>query len=175
MANISALYHGGTVVLTSPHFNAKDCLIAIEKEKCTSVYGTPTMFTDMIDTMKTFPVDTSSIETGIMAGAPCPEKLCKDVVKDLNAKNFTVCYGMTETSPVSFQGFPNDSIELKTTTIGYPSAHCEVKVVDEDGKVVPVGTPGELCTRGYSVMLGYWNDEMKTKEIIGEDRWLHSG
>ena len=174
MANISALHYGASVVLTGPHFNAKECLDAIEQESCTSVYGTPTMFTDMIETMKLHPINTSSVETGIMAGAPCPEKLCKDVVKDLNAKHFTVAYGMTETSPVSFQGFPEDSIELKTTTIGYPAAHCEVKVVDEDGKIVPVGTPGELCTRGYSVMLGYWNDKDKTKEIMNNG-WLHSG
>ena len=163
------------MVLTGPHFSAKECLNAIEQESCTSLYGTPTMFSDMIETMKSNPVNTSSVETGIMGGAPCPEKLCKDIIKDLNAKNFTVAYGMTETSPISFQGFPEDSIKLKTTTIGYPAPHCEVKVVDDNGKIVPVGTQGELCTRGYSVMLGYWNDEDKTNEIIGKDRWLHSG
>lgn len=116
-----------------------------------------------------------SVETGIMAGSPCPEKLCQDVVSELNAKNFTICYGMTETSPVTFQGFPEDSAELKTSTIGFPSAHTEVKIVDENDNIVPVGTPGELCTRAYSSMLGYWNDEAKTKEIISADRWLHSG
>ena len=110
-----------------------------------------------------------------MAGAPCPVKLCGDVVNELYAKNFTICYGMTETSPVTFQGFPNDSVELKTTTIGFPAAHTEVKVIDEAGNVVPVGTPGELCTRAYSSMLGYWNDDEKTSEIISKDRWLHSG
>ena len=175
MANICAMHHGATVVLTGPHFNAKDTLIAIDQEKCNSVYGTPTMFTDMIETLKSYPIDTTCLETGIMAGAPCPEKLCQDVIKYLNADKFTIAYGMTETSPVSFQGFPEDSIELKTTTIGYPVPHVEVKVVDEQGRIVPVGTPGELCTRGYNVMLGYWNDEDKTSELIGKDGWLRSG
>ena len=115
------------------------------------------------------------LETGVMAGAPCPMKLCQDVMTELNAKSFTICYGMTETSPVTFQGFPNDSIEMKTSTIGFPSAHTEIKIIDTEGRVVPVGTPGELCTRGYSSMLGYWNDNQKTAEIFGKDRWLHSG
>ncbi len=175
IGNIAALYHGATMVLPGPHFNAKACLASIESEKCTSIYGTPTMFTDMIEAQKVQNNDLASVETGIMAGAPCPEKLCLDVVHKLNAKDFVVAYGMTETSPVTFQGFPHDSMELKTSTIGYPAAHTEVKVVDEQGKLVPVGTPGELCTRAYSTMLGYWEDEVKTKEMIKSDRWLHSG
>lgn len=150
-------------------------MAAIESEKCTSIYGTPTMFVDMISMQRANKYNVDTVETGIMAGSPCPVQLCQDVVQVLNAKNFTVCYGMTETSPVTFQGFPNDSKELKTTTIGFPSAHTEVKVVDEVGNIVPTGTPGELCTRAYSSMLGYWNDEGKTAEIIKTDRWLHSG
>lgn len=167
--------YGAANILPGPHFSANDCLDAITKEKCTSVYGTPTMFTDMIAALRAEKRDVSSLSTGIMAGAPCPEKLCQDVVNEMNIGQFTVCYGMTETSPVTFQGFPGDSLELKTTTIGYPSAHTEVKVVDENGKVVPVGTPGELCTRGYANMLGYWDDEEKTNEIISKEGWLHSG
>ena len=163
------------MVLPGHRFNAKDSLKAIESERCTSIYGTPTMFTDIITAQRDQKRDISSVETGIMAGAPCPEKLCQEVVHELNAKNFTICYGMTETSPVTFQGFTTDSVELKTSTIGFPAAHTEVKVIDENGKIVPVGTSGELCTRGYSSMIGYWNDIEKTNEIIDGNGWLHSG
>ena len=109
-------------------------------------------------------------------GSICPMKLCDDVMNELNMTDFAICYGMTETSPVTFQSFPNDSRETKTSTIGYPSNHTEIKVIDtENGHLVPVGTPGELCFRGYANMIGYWNEEEKTKELITKDRWLHSG
>eukprot|EP00095_Tigriopus_kingsejongensis_P006007 maker-scaffold245_size240363-snap-gene-1.22 protein:Tk06007 transcript:maker-scaffold245_size240363-snap-gene-1.22-mRNA-1 annotation:"hypothetical protein DAPPUDRAFT_54086" len=175
ICNLCALIYGAKVVLPAPHFDARASLSAIQAERCTSLYGSPTMFVDMISVQKKECFDVSSVETGVMGGSTCPEELCKNVRKDLHMKNFTVCYGMTETSPVTFQGFPEDSVSLKTSTIGYPSAHTEVKVIDETGHLVPCGTPGELCTRGYSTMLGYWNDEAKTQETITPDRWLHTG
>ena len=117
----------------------------------------------------------SHVETGLMAGAPCPQELCKNVVAELNMKDFAVCYGMTETSPVTFQGFCSDSMAVKTGTIGFPSNHVEVAVMDMEGKIVEVGEEGELVTRGYSTMLGYWGDKEKTEEVIGIDRWFHTG
>lgn len=148
------------------------------------------MFVDMLNLQRQHGFDLSSVETGIMAGASCPTELCKNVGKELNMTRFTVmitkpwfhltispkrnfspqiCYGMTETSPVTFQAFP----EASTTM--YVCSHVEAKVCDKDGKLLPCGTPGELCTRGYSTMLGYWGDEKKTNETIDAKRWLHSG
>jgi len=175
IGNINALIHGCTMVLPSPSFDPQASIQAITDEKCTSVYGTPTMFIDMLDVARKVKPDLSSVHTGIMAGASCPEELCRDVVNELNMKDFVVAYGMTETSPVTFQGFCDDNMKLKTSTIGYPSDHTEVKVVDEDGQVVPTGVAGELCTRGYSTMLGYWGDKEKTEQVYKEDRWFHTG
>ena len=110
-----------------------------------------------------------------MAGAPCPQELCKNVVAELNMRDFVVAYGMTETSPVTFQGFSEDSMLVKTGTIGFPANHVEVAVMDTDGKIVEAGEEGELVTRGYSTMLGYWGDKAKTEEVIGADRWFHTG
>jgi len=166
---------GATCVVPCPSFNGKACVEAIEKEKCTSIYGTPTMFVDMLDYARQLKPDVSHVETGIMAGAPCPKELCKNVVAELNMKDFVVCYGMTETSPVTFQGFCQDSMLVKTGTIGFPSNHVEVAVMDTDGKIVEAGVEGELVTRGYSTMLGYWEDKTKTDEVIGMDRWFHTG
>jgi len=175
IGNLNALIHGCTMVLPSLSFDPQASIQAIVDEKCTSVYGTPTMFIDLLDVARQSKPDLSSVHTGIMAGATCPEELCRDVVNELNMKDFVVAYGMTETSPVTFQGFCDDDMELKTSTIGYPADHTEVKVVDEEGQVVPTGVAGELCTRGYSTMLGYWGDKEKTEEVYKEDGWFHTG
>ncbi|XP_023321830.1 acyl-CoA synthetase family member 2, mitochondrial isoform X2 [Eurytemora carolleeae] len=173
--SMGGMLYGATNVYPAPSFNGLECAKAIESEKCTSIYGTPTMFVDILASARQIKPDVSRVETGIMAGAPCPKELCKNVVNELNMKDFVVCYGMTETSPVTFQGFCSDDMEKKTGTIGFPSNHVEVAVMDSDGKIVPVGQSGELCTRGYSTMLGYWEDKEKTEESITPDRWFHTG
>jgi len=175
IGNLNSLIHGSTMVLPAPSFDPKASIKAITDERCTSVYGTPTMFIDLLDVARKEKPDLSSVHTGIMAGATCPEELCRDVVNELNMKDFVVAYGMTETSPVTFQGFCDDDMKLKTSTIGFPSDHTEVKVVDDEGQVVPTGVAGELCTRGYSTMLGYWGDKEKTEEVYKQDRWFHTG
>jgi len=172
---LSSVLHGATCVLPCPSFNAKACVEAIEQEKCTSIYGTPTMFVDMLDVARQTKPDVSHVETGIMAGAPCPPELCKNVMSELNMADFVVCYGLTETSPVCFQGFCSDTMDRKVGTIGFASNHVEVAVVDDKGDVVEPGVKGELCTRGYSTMLGYWGDPEKTREAITEDGWFHTG
>jgi len=172
---LASCLHGSTCVVPSPSFSGKACVEAIEKEKCTSIYGTPTMFVDILGFARQMKPDVSHVETGIMAGAPCPQELCKNVMAELNMEDFVVCYGMTETSPVTFQGFGTDSLLVKTGTIGFPSNHVEVGVMDAEGKIVPAGVEGELVTRGYSTMLGYWEDKEKTDEVIGMDRWFHTG
>jgi len=172
---ICGILHGATDVFPSPSFNGLECAKAIESEACTSIYGTPTMFVDILASARQIKPNVSHVETGIMAGAPCPKELCKNVVAELNMKDFVVCYGMTETSPVTFQGFCSDDMDLKTGTIGFPSNHVEVAVMDENDKIVPAGVSGELCTRGYSTMLGYWGDKQKTDEVIKQDRWFHTG
>eukprot|EP00088_Acartia_fossae_P059302 TRINITY_DN7020_c0_g1_i9.p1 TRINITY_DN7020_c0_g1~~TRINITY_DN7020_c0_g1_i9.p1 ORF type:complete len:610 (-),score=111.92 TRINITY_DN7020_c0_g1_i9:136-1932(-) len=172
---LSGMLHGATNVYPAPSFNGKACAKAIADEKCTSIYGTPTMFVDMLASVRETRPDYSHVETGIMAGAPCPKELCKNVISEMNMKDFCVCYGMTETSPVTFQGFCSDDLDLKTGTIGFPADHVEVAVMDDQGEIVPAGVPGELCTRGYSTMLGYWGDKEKTDEVIKPDRWFHTG
>jgi len=172
---LASSLHGAACVVPCPSFNGKACVEAIESEKCTSIYGTPTMFVDMLDYVRQLKPDMSHVETGIMAGAPCPKELCRNVVSEMNMEDFVVCYGMTETSPVTFQGFCEDSMQVKTGTIGFPSNHVEVAVMDSEGKIQPAGEEGELVTRGYSTMLGYWEDKVKTDEVIGGDRWFHTG
>jgi len=172
---LCGMLHGATNVYPAPSFNGQACAQAIATEKCTSIYGTPTMFVDMLASFRQLKPDYSHVETGLMAGAPCPKALCKNVVAEMNMKDFAVCYGMTETSPVTFQGFCADDMDLKTGTIGYPANHVEVAVMNENGEMVPAGVPGELCTRGYSTMLGYWGDKAKTDEVIKGDRWFHTG
>lgn len=172
---LSSVIHGATCVVPCPSFNGKACVEAISSERCSSVYGTPTMFIDMLAQVREIKPDVSSVETGLMAGAPCPKELCKDVVAELNMQDFAVCYGMTETSPVTFQGFSTDPMEVKTGTIGFPANHTEVGVIDSEGKIVKAGVEGELVTRGYSTMLGYWEDKEKTYEVIRQDRWFRTG
>ncbi|XP_042231461.1 medium-chain acyl-CoA ligase ACSF2, mitochondrial-like isoform X2 [Homarus americanus] len=166
---------GATCIMPSEGFDPEACVHALQDERITSCYGTPTMFVDILNVQQRLLKDVSSLSTGIMAGAPCPQELVMAVMNDLNMKDFLVMYGMTETSPVTFQCCPSDSPTVRSSTIGYPCDHIEVKVTDEHGNIVPVGEPGELCIRGYCNFLGYWGEPEKTKEMMGPDRWLKTG
>lgn len=172
---VVGLLFGTTCVLPSRGFEPEAAVKAVEDERLTSCYGTPTMFVDMLNAQRREHRDMSSLSTGIMAGAPCPPELVMAVINELNMKNFQVMYGMTETSPVTFECFPSDPLEVRSTTIGYPADHIEVKIADQNGQVVPIGVAGELCIRGYVNFLGYWGDPQKTEEMIGPDRWLKTG
>jgi fatty-acyl-CoA synthase len=175
MANLGCLTHGATMVYPSEGFDPLASLQAITEERCTAVYGVPTMFIAMLDHPEFKRFDLASLRTGIMAGSPCPTEVMKRVVDQMNLREVTIAYGMTETSPVSFQSATTDPLERRVATVGRIHPHCEVKIVDVDGRIVPRGTPGELCTRAYSVMLGYWNDDAKTAEAIDGAGWMHTG
>jgi len=172
---ICGMMHGATCIVPAPSFDGAACALAIEQERCTSLYGTPTMFIDILDNIRKTKPNLETLETGIMAGAPCPRELCKNVMAEMNMSNLCMAYGLTETSTAVTQGFASDNLDLMTGTVGFPTNHMEVSVVDEDMKVLPVGTPGELCSRGFNTMLGYWGDEEKTKETITAEGWLRSG
>ena len=174
MGNLGALTHGATVVYPSPVFEPTSTLQAVQDERCTALYGVPTMFVAELALEDFADYDLSSLRTGIMAGAPCPIDIMKRVIGDMNMSEVTIAYGMTETSPVSFQSSVNDSLERRVTTIGRVLPHIEVKIVGEDGNTVPCGETGELCTRGYSVMTGYWNDDEKTRDCL-VDGWILTG
>lgn len=176
MGNLAAVTQGAAVVVPAEAFDADATLRAIAEHRCTSIYGVPTMFIGMLEhpEFERFPLAT--LRTGIMAGAPCPIEVMRHVIERMHAREVTICYGMTETSPVSFQSAIDDPIELRVSTVGRVHPHVECKIVDpETGAVVPRGTPGELCTRGYSVMLGYWNDPEATAAAIDPARWMHTG
>uniref|UniRef100_A0AAX7UV96 Medium-chain acyl-CoA ligase ACSF2, mitochondrial n=1 Tax=Astatotilapia calliptera TaxID=8154 RepID=A0AAX7UV96_ASTCA len=173
---ISMAVHGISTVFPSRGYDGKANLAAIESERCTFIYGTPTMYVDMLNQPDLTKYDLSSVEGGIMAGSPCPQELVKKVFSDLNAKEITLGYGTTENSPVTFLASPLDNVERKTETVGYITDHLEAKIVDPTtGMVVPVGTSGEIMIRGYCVMLEYWNDRAKTDECITKDRWYKTG
>jgi fatty-acyl-CoA synthase len=151
-------------------------LEAVEAERCTSLYGVPTMFIAELEHPRFSEFDLSSLRTGIMAGSPCPIDVMRRVVADMHMAEVTICYGMTETSPVSTQTAAGDPLEKRVGTVGRVHPHVEVKVADPvEGRVLPRGEPGELCTRGYSVMLGYWSEEERTEEAIDRGRWMHTG
>jgi fatty-acyl-CoA synthase len=175
MGNLGCLTHGATMVYPSEAFEPLACLQAIAQEKCAGVYGVPTMFIAMLDHPQFGEFDLSCLRTGIMAGSPCPIEVMKNVVDRMNMSEVTIAYGMTETSPVSFQSGTNDPLNRRVSTVGRIHPHCEVKIVDNEGKIVPRGSAGELCTRGYSVMLGYWDDAEKTAEAIDKAGWMHTG
>jgi fatty-acyl-CoA synthase len=155
-------------------FDPKSTIDSLVKEKCTAIYGVPTMFVAILQELDVSPKKLSDLRTGIMAGAPCPIEVMKKVNTQMNMKEVTICYGMTETSPVSFQSFVDDPIDKRCETVGRVHPHLEVKIVDNLGKIVPVDTTGEICTRGYSVMKGYWNDVARTNDVIN-DGWMHTG
>ncbi|WP_290058455.1 AMP-binding protein [Amycolatopsis solani] len=176
MGNLACTSHGACMVIPAPAFDPKATLEAVAAERCTSLYGVPTMFIAELNHPDFGEFDLSSLRTGIMAGSPCPVEVMKQVIDRMGMAEVSICYGMTETSPVSTQTRADDSIERRVATVGRVGPHLEVKVVDpETGLTVPRGEPGELCTRGYSVMLGYWEQADKTAEAIDAARWMHTG
>ncbi|WP_349536100.1 AMP-binding protein [Rhodococcus rhodochrous] len=176
MGNLACTSHGATIVLPAPGFDPAATLSAVAAEKCTSLYGVPTMFIAELADPGFENYDLSSLRTGIMAGSPCPVEVMKQVIDRMGMSEVSICYGMTETSPVSTQTRSDDSIERRVSTVGRVGPHLEVKIVDPaTGLTVPRGEPGELCTRGYSVMLGYWDQPDKTAEAIDAARWMHTG
>ncbi len=175
MGNLGCLTHGATMVYPAEAFDPGATLQAVQDEKCTALYGVPTMFIAMLDHPDFAGFDLASLRTGILAGSPCPEAVMKQVTDRMHMREVTIAYGMTETSPVSFQSGTDDPLLRRVSTVGRIQPHCEVKIVDSDGRIVPRGTPGELCTRGYSVMLGYWNDPEQTRDVIDDSGWMHTG
>jgi fatty-acyl-CoA synthase len=176
MGNLAATSHGAAMVIPAPAFDPAMTLQAVQDERCTSLYGVPTMFIAelAVDGFDSF--DLSSLRTGIMAGSPCPVEVMKQVIDRMGMSEVSICYGMTETSPVSTQTRTDDSVERRVATVGRAGPHVEIKVIDPaTGLTVPRNNPGELCTRGYSVMLGYWRQEDKTAEVIDAARWMHTG
>ena len=165
MGVLGAHSHGASVILPAPSFDAEKTLEAVAAEQCTSLYGVPTMFIAELGHERFRDFDLSSLRTGIMAGSPCPVEVMNRVVSEMHMADVAICYGMTETSPVSAMTSIDDGLEARTQTIGRVMPHLEVKVIDEEGRVVPRGEPGELCTRGYSVMLGYWDQPDKTARV----------
>lgn len=175
MGNLGALTHGSTIIYPSAAFDPVTTLRTVAEEKATVLYGVPTMFISMLDCEERPSLNISSLRTGIMAGAICPIEVMRRVIDQMNMKEVQIAYGMTETSPVSTQTAHDDDLERRTTTVGRTQPNLETKIIDEDGKIVPRGQVGELCTRGYSVMLGYWNNPDATKEAIDDARWMRSG
>ena len=175
MGVMGSVAHGATMVFPAEGFEPVSVLDAVSKERCTALYGVPTMFVALLEHPRFGEFDLKCLRTGIMAGAPCPVEVMKRVVSDMHMNDVTIAYGMTETSPVSFQSNTSDPIERRVSTVGRVHPHVEVKVVDEAGNTVPVGTSGELCTRGYSVMKGYWGDEDLTKQAVDPAGWMHTG
>ncbi|MFB9681031.1 AMP-binding protein [Streptosporangium vulgare] len=176
MGNLGATSHGACVVIPAPGFDPAATLRAVESERCTSLYGVPTMFIAELAELAGGGYDLSSLRTGIMAGSPCPVEIMKRVVGEMNMREVAICYGMTETSPVSTMTRTDDDLARRTETVGRAMPHIEVKIVHpESGLTVPRGEPGELCTRGYSVMLGYWDEPDRTAEAIDAARWMHTG
>ena len=175
MSVLTCVTHGAAMVFPGEGFDAGDVLRAVATEKCTALHGVPTMFIAELDHPDFAATDFSSLRTGIMAGAPCPIEVMKRVRADMHMEEVTIAYGMTETSPVSFQSGTNDPLEKRVSTVGRVLPHVQVKIIDGDGRVVPRGERGELCTRGYSVMRGYWGDAEKTAGAIDTGGWMHTG
>jgi fatty-acyl-CoA synthase len=163
-------------VLPDESFDAEACLRTVQNERCTALYGVPTMFIAELEHPAFANYRLDSLRTGIMAGSPCPADVMRRVVGRMHMPEVTICYGMTETSPVSFQSVVDDPIETRVTTVGTVHPHLECKLIDpQTGAIVPRGEPGELCTRGYAVMLGYWNDPVSTSAAVDSARWMHTG
>ncbi|MGZ6020500.1 MAG: AMP-binding protein [Phenylobacterium sp.] len=175
MGNLGCVTHAATMVYPSEGFDPLAVLEAVEAEACAGLYGVPTMFIAMLGHERFAEFDLTSLRTGIMAGSPCPIEVMKQVIDKMHMPQVTIAYGMTETSPVSFQSGAEDSLEVRVATVGHIHPHLEVKIVDEAGRIVPRGATGELCTRGYSVMLGYWDDPERTAEALDAAGWMHTG
>ena len=163
---LACVSHGATMVFTGPSFDPEETLKSVEAEACTALHGVPTMFITELDHPRFLDFDLSTLRTGIMAGAPCPVEVMKRVLSEMHMEDILIAYGQTELSPINNMTLPNDTLERRTETVGRAMPWVEIKVVDEEGRVVPVGEKGEICTRGYSVMQGYWNDEERTAETI---------
>jgi fatty-acyl-CoA synthase len=172
---LAAMTHGAASVLSGDGFEPLAVLETVAAERCTALHGVPTMFIAELDHPRFGEFDLSSLRTGIMAGSPCPIAVMRRVVAEMHMPEVTICYGMTETSPVSFQTRPDDPLELRVGTVGRVHPHVQVKIIDADGRVTPRGAAGELLTRGYSVMRGYWDDAERTREAIDADGWMHTG
>jgi fatty-acyl-CoA synthase len=176
LGNLACTTHGACMVVPAESFDPVATLETVQAERCTSLYGVPTMFVAELDHPRFGEFDLSTLRTGIMAGSPCPIEVMKKVNALMHMAEVTICYGMTETSPVSTQSATDDAVERRVSTVGRVHPHVEIKIVDPGGgSVVPRDTPGELCTRGYSVMLGYWNDPAATQAAIDQARWMHTG
>ena len=172
---LACVSHGATMVFPGPSFDPEETLKSVEAEGCTALHGVPTMFITELDHPRFAEFELSTLRTGIMAGAPCPVEVMKRVLSEMHMEDILIAYGQTELSPINNMTLPNDTLERRTETVGRAMPWVEIKVVDEEGRVVPVGAKGEICTRGYSVMQGYWNDEERTAETIDSAGWLHSG
>ena len=176
MGNLAATSHGACIVIPAPVFDPAATLRAVQAERCTSLYGVPTMFIAELGLPDFADYRLDSLRTGIMAGSPCPAEVMRRVIEHMHMPGVSICYGMTETSPVSTQTRTDDSLARRVGTVGRVGPHLEIKVVDPvSGETVPRGAAGEFCTRGYSVMAGYWNDPEKTAEVIDADGWMHTG
>jgi fatty-acyl-CoA synthase len=176
LGNLACTSHGAAMIIPAESYEPLAVLEAVQAERCTSLYGVPTMFIGELDHPRFAEFDYSTLRTGIMAGAPCPVEIMRKVQSAMHAPEVTIAYGMTETSPVSTQSSTDDPLELRVSTVGRVHPHVEVKIIDpNDRRVVSRGEPGELCTRGYSVMLGYWGNEEATRETIDAARWMHTG
>ncbi len=175
MGNLACLTHGATMVYPGEGFDPTEVLQTIQDEKCTALYGVPTMFIAALDHPEFNKFDLTSLRTGIMAGSPCPIEVMKQVIDKMNMTEVTIAYGMTETSPVSFHTAVDDELERKVGTVGHTIPHVESKIVDGDDRIVAPGETGEILTRGYNVMLGYWDDQEKTSEAIDAAGWMHTG
>ncbi len=175
LGNLACVTHGAAMVFPGEGFDALEVLEAVEAERCTGLHGVPTMFIAELDHAEFARFDLASLRTGIMAGSPCPVEVMRRVVDAMNMAEVTIAYGMTETSPVSFQSATDDPIEVRVSTVGRVQPHIEAKIVDAEGRIVEPGETGEILTRGYSVMLGYWGDEERTREAIDSARWMHTG
>ena len=175
LGNLACITHGAAMIYPGEAFEPFAVLATVEAERCTALHGVPTMFIAMLDHAEFARFDLRSLRTGIMAGAPCPVEVMKRVNQAMHMEQVTIAYGMTETSPVSFQSAVDDPLERRVSTVGRIQPHVEVKIVDAEGRIVPPGTPGELLTRGYCVMRGYWDDPERTAEAIDAARWMHTG
>ena len=175
MGNLNCAIHGAAMVIPNDGFDPALTLAAVSEEKCTALYGVPTMFIAELDLPGFREYDLSSLRTGIMAGSSCPIEVMKRVVAEMNMSEITIAYGMTETSPVSFQSSTDDPLERRVSTVGRIHPHVQVKIIDPEGCTVPTGEKGELCTRGYNVMSGYWDDPDRTREAIDAAGWMHTG
>ena len=175
IGNLACITHGSAMVLPGEGFDPLETLKTAAQERCTALYGVPTMFIAELDHPEFANFDLSNLRTGMMAGAPCPIEVMRRCIKDMHLSEMTIGYGMTETSPVSTQTLIGDSLEKQTGTVGRVHPHVEIKIIDLEGRIVPRGETGEFCTRGYSVMLGYWGDAEKTSEAIDANGWMHTG